>query len=141
MSFDPYIHFPGTAEAAMRHYHDVLGGDLQIMYYREAPPEDGAEPGDMQADPDRVMHACLTLKGRMLMASDYPLPEQDQPQTAVSISHGCDSRAEAERIFSRLCDEGSQILMPFGDAFWSDGFGMGTDRFGTTWMVGGPSTM
>ena len=43
--------------------------------------------------------------------------------------------AEAERIFKALAD-GAKINMPFGKTFWSDGFGMLVDRFGTPWMVG-----
>jgi PhnB protein len=30
--------------------------------------------------------------------------------------------------------------MPFQKTFWSAGFGMLTDRFGTPWMVGGAMT-
>jgi PhnB protein len=31
--------------------------------------------------------------------------------------------------------EGGQITMPIDKVFWSDAFGMLTDRFGTPWMV------
>jgi PhnB protein len=31
--------------------------------------------------------------------------------------------------------EGGQATMPFQETFWSPGFGMLTDRFGTPWMV------
>ena len=41
---------------------------------------------------------------------------------------------EGERIFQALSDGGT-ITMPFAKTFWSPGFGMLTDRFGTPWMV------
>ena len=42
--------------------------------------------------------------------------------------------AEGERIFTGLA-EGATIAMPFGKTFWSDGFGMLTDRYGIAWMI------
>ena len=43
-------------------------------------------------------------------------------------------KAEAERVFNSLSD-GGNVIMPFEQTFWSPGFGMCTDRFGTPWMV------
>ena len=42
--------------------------------------------------------------------------------------------ADAERIFNALA-EGGNVSMPFQKTFWSPGFGMVVDRFGTPWMV------
>lgn len=50
------------------------------------------------------------------------------------MSLGVKSTAEGRRIFDALA-EGGQVTMPFGETFWSPGFGMVTDRFGTPWMV------
>lgn len=138
MSFDPYIHFPGTCAEAMQFYADIFGGTLVVMPYAAAP--EGQSP-EMPHDAARVMHASLTLDGRMLLASDYPSAEMDRPQSSVSVSHGCTDRATAEALFGKLAEGAQMVMMPFGDAFWCDGFGMVTDRFGTTWMIGGPSTM
>ena len=43
---------------------------------------------------------------------------------------------EATRIFEALA-EGGQVTMKPGKTFWSEYFGMATDRFGTPWMVNG----
>lgn len=40
----------------------------------------------------------------------------------------------ARRIFDALA-EGGRVTMPFEATFWSPGFGMAVDRFGTRWMV------
>ncbi|THD73033.1 VOC family protein [Thalassobius vesicularis] len=138
MSFDPYIHFPGTCAEAMQFYADIFGGELAVMPYAAAP--EGQAP-EMPHDPSRVMHACLLLDGRMLLASDYPSAEMDQPQASVSISHECTDRPTAAALFDKLAEGAQMVMMPFGDVFWCDGFGMMTDRFGTTWMISGPSTM
>jgi PhnB protein len=48
---------------------------------------------------------------------------------AISVSP-----ADAEQIFKALA-EGGRTTMPFERTFWSPGFGMLVDRFGTPWMV------
>lgn len=136
MSFDPYLHFQGNCREAMTWYAEVFGGELYVMTYGDMPPQ----PDMPVMDSDLVMHACVTAKGRMLMASDFPPGMGGEAQQAVSISHGCDSRVEAEALFTRM-KEGGEIVMPFSDTFWADGFGMLKDRFGTHWMIGGPTKM
>ncbi len=137
MSFDPYLHFQGDCREAMTWYADVFGAQgIFLLSYAEA-----SESADMpKSDSDRILHACVTLNGRMLLASDFPEGEAGGPQASVSVSHGCASRQEAEALFERL-SEGGTPLMPFGDVFWADGFGMVRDRFGTHWMIGGPPKM
>jgi PhnB protein len=44
--------------------------------------------------------------------------------------------ADAQRIYDALAAGAKSIEMPFGKTFWSEGFGMLTDKFGTPWMVG-----
>ena len=51
-----------------------------------------------------------------------------------SISVNADSREEAERIFNGLAAGGS-VTMPLGKTFWSECFGMLTDKFGINWMM------
>jgi len=140
MSFDPYIHFPGTCAEAMQFYASVFGAKLDIMPYTAAPAGE-EETAVMEHDEGRIMHACLTLGERMLLASDYPVAAMDAAQVSVSISHGCESRAAAKAVFERLCEGAREVTMPWGDAFWCDGCGLVTDRFGTSWIIGGPSTM
>ena len=50
------------------------------------------------------------------------------------MSIGVDSAAEGQRIFNALA-EGGTVAMPYAATFWSEGFGMVTDRFATPWMV------
>ena len=42
--------------------------------------------------------------------------------------------AEGKRLFDALA-QGGQTVMPYAPTFWSPGFGMTTDRFGTPWLV------
>ena len=89
------------------------------------------------AGSDKVMHAALTVNGRMLMASDDPPGMAGEPQKSVSISHSAPSYADGKVLFDKLVDGGA-VVMGYEQTFWADGFGMLRDRFGTHWMVSGP---
>jgi len=132
MSFDPYIHFQGNARAALEAYRDLFGGALEMMTYAQMPEA----PAQMQGS-DLILHATLRIGDRSLMASDFPPGMAGDPQQAVSISHEAGSEAEARRIFAALA-EGGAVVMEFQPTFWSDGFGMVKDRFGTHWMISSP---
>lgn len=133
MAFDPYLHFQGNCAEAMAAYAALFGAtDLTVLRYADAPD---ARP-EMAGSP-LVMHASFTVKGRVLMASDYPPGMEGSPQTSVTISHTVPDPDSGKTLFEALA-AGGTTLMPFGATFWASGFGMVKDRFGTTWMVTTP---
>lgn len=126
----PYIHFQGTCAEALAFYAQVFNGsDLQLMRYREQP---GAAAG--WAESDLVMHGQINLGDGTLMASDFPPGQAGDPQTAVSIMQSAPDPATGRLWFDRLC-AGGAVIHPFGETFFSPGFGMVKDRFGTHWIV------
>jgi PhnB protein len=84
----------------------------------------------------KIMHAKITIDGEVIMASDAPPGNFHQPQ-GFSVSLQVEDPADAERRFKALA-EGGSINMPFGKTFFSKGFGMCVDQFGTPWMVNCP---
>jgi PhnB protein len=136
---DSYLFFDGNCADAMRFYERVTGGKLiMMMKYSETPPgppEQRCPPGSE----DRIMHAALDIGGRTLMASDTP-QGMFKPMQGFAQSLTFDSPEEAKRSFDLLADGGA-VTMPFAPTFFSKGFGMVTDRFGTPWMVNGGSAM
>jgi PhnB protein len=129
---DSYIFFDGNCADAMRFYHRTLGGELQkMMTYEESPDPQQCPPGSA----GRIMHACLVLDGRMLMASDSPAG-MHKPMGGFALALNYPTADEARRIFDQLA-EGGSVMMPMARTFWTEAFGMVTDRFGTPWMVGG----
>ena len=54
--------------------------------------------------------------------------------TGSSVAYTAKDTTEARRVFDALA-EGGQVTGEFGPTFWSQGFGMVTDRFGVPWMV------
>jgi PhnB protein len=96
-------------------------------------------PVEMPTPPEwkkKIMHARLSIDGEVLMASDAPPGHFHQPQ-GFSVSLSVDDPADAERKFKAL-SEGGKVNMPFGNTFFSRGFGMCVDAFGIPWMVNCP---
>lgn len=132
MSYDPYIHFQGNCRPAMTRYQQIFGGRLQIMDWAQAP-----DATDQMRASGLVMHASLNSGGRVLFAGDFPPGMAGDPQAAFSISHTAASIPEARRIFDALAERGT-VVMDFAATFWSEGYGMVRDAYGTHWMVAGP---
>lgn len=134
MQFIPYLNFNGNCAEAFAFYARLFGGTIvhQSSF--------GETPGFEQmpeAARHLVMHAHLQIGDQALMASDAT----DQcggggytPAQGLWISISVDDTTEGRRVFTALA-EGGKVAMPFDKTFWSPGFGMVTDRFGTPWMV------
>ncbi|RVU43520.1 VOC family protein [Lujinxingia sediminis] len=129
MNIVPYLTFDGTCKEAFGFYRDIFGGTLTVQTVGESEVAD-----EMPAEySDRVMHACLQVGDRLLMASDALHGGYETPR-GVSISLQMETPEEAERVFAALAD-GGQVTMPLEKTFWALRFGMVTDRFGTPWMI------
>jgi len=129
MSFNPYLFFGGDCAEAFGRYHEIFGGELNVMTNGDV-PEDSRMPG---ATPDSVMHASIKLGEAFLMGSDDPTGTGG-PKVGAAVAFTSPHEAESKRVFEALAD-GGEITGPFGPTFWSKGFGMCTDRFGVPWMV------
>lgn len=130
MQLITYLMFDGHCQEALEFYAKCLGGKIDgIMKYGDSPMADQTPDGLR----DKVMHARLTAKDSVLMASDAPPGHFQKPQ-GFSVSVGIKDLKEAEQVYKEL-SQGGQVQMEFQKTFWSAGFGMFTDRFGIPWMV------
>lgn len=140
MDVNAYLFFDGRCEAAFRHYARVLGGELWLMRYAEVPSGPPAF-----AKSDRIIHACLSIKGRLLMGSDTPpagVPAMGGEHASGDFRTPQGFRAnvnvatpdEAERVWGGL-SEGATVAAPLGETFFAHRFGMLTDAYGTPWMI------
>lgn len=134
MKLNLYLMFNGQCEAAFKFYEQCLGGKIAaMMTYGETPKE---SPMAEQVSPglqDKIMHVHLTVDDWELMGSDSPSEYYEEPK-GFSVSLNIDNLVEAERIFHTLAENG-KVQMPLQQTFWTDGFGMLVDRFGTPWMI------
>jgi PhnB protein len=130
MTITPYLFFSGDCAEAFARYHEIFGGELDVMTHADLP--EGAEPMP-GAEPHHVMHAALTFDGDMIYGSDDPTGDGG-PKTGVAVTYTAPDEATAKQVFEALAD-GGEITMPFEATFFSAGFGACNDRFGVPWMV------
>ena len=132
MSFHPYLFFGGNCGEAFTRYQEIFGGELTLMTMKDVP---GEEPPADKAD--LIIHGALMVGDELLMASDDPMSESVGPVEGIMVSYDAADVAEANRVFDALAD-GGKVTQPLIPTFFSEAFGMCTDRFGTPWMIVGP---
>jgi PhnB protein len=132
MAFRPYLFFKGNCRDAFTRYQEIFGGELMLMAMKDVP---GETPPPETAE--LIIHAALTIGDDLLMASDDPMTTGDAPVQGMMVSYDATDVADASRVFDALADRGAvtQALTP---TFFSEAFGMCTDRFGTPWMIVAP---
>ncbi|WP_144159044.1 VOC family protein [Paraburkholderia sp. BCC1885] len=137
MEIQSYIFFDGRCEQAIQFYTDKIGAEVQLkLHYKDAPPD-----ANRQVDPkfdNMVMHASVKIGSSVLMMSDNCMSDT-VTHDGFKLSLTANDAAHGEKLFNALA-EGGKVDMPWQATFWSQGFGMLTDKFGIGWMVTLPHT-
>lgn len=132
MEIQPYIFFNGRCEEAIAFYGESLGAvELMKMRFSDAPPD--AAQSVPPAHANRIMHATLVIGTTHVLMSDGD-GQTDNTYAGFSLSVTADDLPSGEKYFNAL-SKGGQVTVPFGETFWTSGFGMLVDRFGVHWMV------
>ena len=133
MHVQPYVFFNGRCEEAITFYQQALGAQVEmLMRFSESP--DPTPPELVPPDwGHKVMHSSIRIGSTVVMASDGCAPEPGFKGFSLSLSVA--DIAAADKAFAALAD-GGEVQMPLGTTFWSPRFGVLTDRFGVSWMVG-----
>jgi len=133
MHVQPYLFFDGRCEEALDFYRRTLGAEVtMLMRFKDSPephPPGMLPPGSE----NKVMHSEFRIGDTTLFASDGQCQGKPTFQ-GVSLALTLPNAAEVERVFAALSD-GGQVQMPLAETFFSQRFGMLTDRFGVAWMV------
>lgn len=140
-----HLNFRGDARAALEFYHSVFGGQIALTTYgdvgmpKDAPGADGV-----------VFGQVATTDGFRVLAYDVPGPSGGAAQAAGTtrrengvtitdqaffVSVEGESLEEVQGYWDDLA-AGASIVEPLAASAWSAGFGMLTDRFGVTWILG-----
>ncbi len=129
------LSFRGQCREAFEFYAEVLGGKIiAAITYGEAPPE---MPITDEKYKNWLMHCWLEVGDQALMGADMDVAwahNIDKPKNGFDVTLHTGDAAEGRRWFERL-SEGGKPGMPFGETFWSPGFGALVDRFGIPWMI------
>ncbi len=130
MELTPNLFFTGNAELALQFYRDALGGEIDIMRFKDAPPEMGAtlEWGE------KVMYGQLRSPYGVIAAMDAPPGRGGGEPNGFGINISADTEEAAASAFATLA-RGGNVTMPFEKTFFAEKFGMLDDKYGVTWMV------
>ncbi len=82
---------------------------------------------------EHIMHGDININGFMIAGSDQ-FGDMYSPAGNISMMMDIDDLSEAQYKFTKLA-KGGQIIMPFAETFWADGYGFCTDRFGILWQI------
>ena len=130
MKLNPYLTFDGRCREAFEFYQKALGGRITFMQtIGESPMATSSPP----AAHDRIMHVTLQIGDQVLQGADAPLGQFTTP-AGFCVATEFDDAAEGERVFNALAEKG-WVQMAFQETFWTKGFGMVVDEFGTPWIV------
>ena len=132
-----YLNFNGNCEEAFTFYKSVFGGEFPYVgRFNEIPAQEGMPTLSPEAG-EKIMHISLPIsKETALMGSDTggEWSSSFKQGNNFSISVSAKTKEEAEKLFNGL-SQGGAVTMPLSKTFWSECFGMLTDKFGVNWMV------
>ncbi len=133
MQVQAYLNFDGRTEEALEFYRKAVGAEVTMLMRMKESPEQ-PPPGSMPpGSENKVMHASFRIGQSTLLASDCHCKGAAAFQ-GISLSLTVESEAQAAKAFAALT-EGGKVNMPLTKTFFSPSFGVGTDKFGVTWMV------
>ncbi|MDO4229163.1 MAG: VOC family protein [Capnocytophaga sp.] len=129
-TINPYLNFDGNCEEAFNFYKKAFGGEFTMISRANDNPVEVS-----QAEKNHILFIELPIGGGKLMGSDV---FKSFGHTLVVgnnnyVSIAAESKAEADRLFTALSENG-EIEMPIGDQFFGY-FGSFQDQFGVRWMV------
>ena len=130
MYVNPHLNFNGNCKEAFRYYEEALGGKIEAMLPHEGTEAAQHVPAEWHK---KIIHARMKLGDSVLMGADAPPGRYTEPK-GMTVSLQVKTPAEAERAFKALAEKGT-VQMPITKTFFSERFGMVTDRFGSPWMV------
>ena len=133
MAFRPYLFFGRNCREAFTRYQEIFGGELTLLTMKDTPGQEDVPP-EMA---DLIIHAAIVIGDDVLMASDDPTTESVGPKQGIMVSYDATDVDHAKRVFEALA-EGGEVTQALEPTFFSEAFGMCTDRFGVPWMIVAP---
>ena len=134
MRVEPYLMMSGRCEEALAFYQQAIDAKTtMVMRFDESPDKNHPMPMPPNWD-KKIMHSSMTVGSTTVMMSDGMSTEK-KDFSGVTLSITVDDEAQAKKMFDAL-SVGGKVFMPLGKTFWSPCFGMTSDKFGVSWMVG-----
>ena len=136
MNLTSYLIFNGQAEEAANFYAGLLGGKIENLYRYDSMP---AQPG-MPEIPDsfkqKVLHCCIDFPGGSMSVADaMPDDERDFGKGGHMLTLMCESIAQTEEIYAKLCIDAQKIACELSEAFFAKRYAEVIDRYGILWAL------
>lgn len=129
MKFYPHLSFNGNCREALNYYAELFGGAVNALMPWTSELIENV-PG---ASEEHIMYGSIDVEGYAITGSDQ-FGDQYVPAGNMSLMVDLDDLSDAEAKFNALAG-GGQVIMPFGETFWADGYGFCVDRFGIMWQI------
>ncbi len=123
----PYIHFPGTARAALTFYGEVFGGDVQLFTLGDFNRDDGPV--------DAIAHGTLTGGPVALYGADAVDEPPFRSEGLMLALLGTADPTTLTHWFARL-SEGGRVVDALQVRSWGAHDGQVVDRYGIHWLIG-----
>lgn len=122
-----YLWFPGNAAEALRFYHGVFGGQLELHTFADFGRDDGPA--------EAIAHGVLS--GPVgLYAADATAHESTLQMRGISMALlGAADPATSTHWFAQLA-EGGEMLDELRERAWGASDGQLVDRYGVRWLIG-----
>jgi PhnB protein len=127
-----HINLRGNAREALEFYKSVFGGDATIATYADIHAVEEAAQAD-----DVAFGRVDAPNGFSIMAYDVqPSKAYDPGENPFYVTLQGTDGDEIEPLWDALADSATDILVPLAPAPFAPLYGMLTDRYGVTWIVG-----
>jgi PhnB protein len=127
-----HANFRGQAREALTFYRSVFGGDLSLATYADIHSAESPEHADNIA-----FGRVKAPNGFDIMAYDVqPSKRYNRGENAFYITLQGTDTDEVTAYWDGLADGASTILIPLAPAPFAPLYGMLTDRYGVTWIIG-----
>lgn len=121
-----FLNFNGNCADVLAFYADVFKAETgRVMKYSDAPGSDSAD--------DRIMYSEMVIGGLNVMFCDTS-PDNFVLGNNFTMTHMDSNLEETRRVFDALA-EGGKINMELEKTFFSELYGMVTDKFGINWNI------
>jgi PhnB protein len=127
-----HVNFRDRAREALSFYQSVFGGDLSLATYADIHSADSPEQADRIA-----FGRVKAPNGFDIMAYDVQPSKGYHPgENSFYVTLQGNEADEIKAQWQGLADGAAAILIPLAPAPFAPLYGMLTDRFGITWIVG-----
>ncbi|WP_367771381.1 VOC family protein [Flavobacterium sp. WC2421] len=128
----PHFNFRGEARTALEFYHSIFGGKISIATYADINAVEDPSQTNLVAFGD-----VKAPNGFHIMGYDVqPSKAFDKGINPFYVTLHSTEPEEIKKGWEALAKNAKAILIPFGPAPFAPLYGMLTDQFGVTWIVG-----